>query len=338
MANFEHNVMVALYWGGEIITEMNGFRYTEGAKMIVSMFISTNYAELVELLHEKMGTNSENIQIDISGKYPCSFQEPIIQPSFQQLPMHDNPNFYNQSHTNVPSYSATHGFRQSFGAGPSTHDHRSFDEGSSSQRRTSSSHGEYEAREAEASVDMYNDANAEISSENSEDDDPSGEDEESERESEPDEYIGDSGDLLQNNIGVNPHNQFGHGVSEIPCHDIPYFTTLENEEDIFISTRESEMGCCLAWSEDANKDLEKNMYFSSKAKLKRAVTIWSLRKNKEFEVVTSNKSLWVVRCRFYKTSMSMHHSFKKEKDVASISQVVIYHLSNSSPETKLKNH
>ncbi|KAH0705763.1 hypothetical protein KY285_010296 [Solanum tuberosum] len=26
MANFELNVMVALYWGGKIITEMNGFR------------------------------------------------------------------------------------------------------------------------------------------------------------------------------------------------------------------------------------------------------------------------------------------------------------------------
>ncbi|XP_060182600.1 uncharacterized protein LOC132612330 [Lycium barbarum] len=359
MANFEHNVMVALYWGGEIITEMNGFRYTEDAKMIVSMFISTNYAELVELLHEKMGTDSENMQIDISGKYPCSFQDnntrfiefkiendqsllqffaipqkfmdkidinileiyvktkstnqnnvfqmsgqhgyhmnllaqnygfamdsqphfakSIIQPSFQQLPIHNNPDFYNQSHTDVSSYSATHGFHQSFGAGPIWHGHRSFDE-------------------AKASVDLYNDGNAEIISESSEDDDPSGDDEESEIESQPDEDIGDIGDLLQNNIGVNPHNQFGHGVSETPCHDIPYFATLENEEDIFISTRESEMGCCSVWSEDTKKDLEKNMYFSSKAELKRALTIWSLRKNKEFEMVTSNKSLWVVRCRFY---------------------------------------
>ncbi|KAG5610536.1 hypothetical protein H5410_021817 [Solanum commersonii] len=41
------------------------------------------------------------------------------------------------------------------------------------------------------------------------------------------------------------------------------------------------------------------MFFSSKEKLKRAVTIWSLHKNKEFKVVTSTKSLWVVRCKFY---------------------------------------
>jgi len=74
MANFEHNVMVALYWGGEIITEMNGFRYNECARMIISMSTSTNYVELVGLLHEKMETNSENIEMNISGKYPCSIQ------------------------------------------------------------------------------------------------------------------------------------------------------------------------------------------------------------------------------------------------------------------------
>jgi len=34
----------------------------------------SNYVELVGLLHEKMGTNSENIHMDISGKYPCSIQ------------------------------------------------------------------------------------------------------------------------------------------------------------------------------------------------------------------------------------------------------------------------
>ncbi|XP_047259607.1 uncharacterized protein LOC107865655 isoform X1 [Capsicum annuum] len=74
MANFEENVMVASYWGGEIISEMSGYRYSEGAIMIVSMSISTSYVELVAMLHEKMRTNSENIQMDISGKYPCSFQ------------------------------------------------------------------------------------------------------------------------------------------------------------------------------------------------------------------------------------------------------------------------
>ncbi|KAG5608661.1 hypothetical protein H5410_019942 [Solanum commersonii] len=55
-------------------------------------------------------------------------------------------------------------------------------------------------------------------------------------------------------------------VSEMQNNDIPYFTTLENEEDIFISTRESEMKCCSVWSEDAKKDLEKDMCFSNKAK------------------------------------------------------------------------
>jgi len=77
MANFEDNVMIALYWGGEIITEMNEFRYNECARMIVSMSISTNYVELIKLLHEKMGTDGENIQLDISGKHLCSFQDNI---------------------------------------------------------------------------------------------------------------------------------------------------------------------------------------------------------------------------------------------------------------------
>ncbi|KAM3337140.1 hypothetical protein P3S68_032840 [Capsicum galapagoense] len=39
------------------------------------------------------------------------------------------------------------------------------------------------------------------------------------------------------------------------------------------------------------------MCFSSKDRLKWATTIWSLRKNKEFIVVTSSKKLWIVRCR-----------------------------------------
>ncbi|KAK4734608.1 hypothetical protein R3W88_008869 [Solanum pinnatisectum] len=86
MTSFEHNVMVALYWGGEIITDMNGFRYTECARMIISMSTSTNYVELVGLLHEKMGTNSENIHMNISGKYPCSIQE-IMRPTLIYIMM-----------------------------------------------------------------------------------------------------------------------------------------------------------------------------------------------------------------------------------------------------------
>ncbi|KAH0637564.1 hypothetical protein KY289_037479 [Solanum tuberosum] len=186
------------------------------------------------------------------------------------------------------AYSATHGIHQSFGVGLNEHENRSFAECSSSQRHMESSHNQYETREDETTFDLCNDAHAQRSDENSEEDEPSEDDGESKAiESESDEDIGD---LPQNNCG---------DVSEMQNNDIPYFTTLENEEDIFISTRESEMKYCSVWSEDAKKDLEKDMCFSSKAKLKRAVTIWSLRKNKEFKVVISTKSIWTVRCRFY---------------------------------------
>ncbi|KAH0754991.1 hypothetical protein KY290_025261 [Solanum tuberosum] len=186
------------------------------------------------------------------------------------------------------AYSATHGIHQSFGVGLNEHENQSFAECSSSQRHMESSHNQYETREDETTFDLCNDAHAQRSDENSEEDEPSEDDGESKAiESESDEDIGD---LPQNNCG---------NVSEMQNNDIPYFTTLENEEDIFISTRESEMKYCSVWSEDAKKDLEKDMCFSSKAKLKRAVTIWSLRKNKEFKVVISTKSIWTVRCRFY---------------------------------------
>ncbi|KAH0672436.1 hypothetical protein KY290_024674 [Solanum tuberosum] len=186
------------------------------------------------------------------------------------------------------AYSATHGIHQSFGVGLNEHENQSFVECSSSQRHMESSHNQYETREDETTFDLCNDAHAQRSDENSEEDEPSEDDGESKAiESESDEDIGD---LPQNNCG---------NVSEMQNNDIPYFTTLENEEDIFISTRESEMKYCSVWSEDAKKDLEKDMCFSSKAKLKRAVTIWSLRKNKEFKVVISTKSIWTVRCRFY---------------------------------------
>ncbi|XP_049386699.1 uncharacterized protein LOC125850912, partial [Solanum stenotomum] len=144
----------------------------------------------------------------------------------------------------------------------------------------------------ETNVDLYNDVNAEISDESSEEDEPPKDGDESE----PDEDIDDIRDFSQNGVNLHNHKQ---GVSEIQNHDIPYFRTLENEEDIFMSTCESEMEYCSVWSEEAKKDLKKGMFFSSKEKLKRAVTIWGLHKNKEFKVVTSTKSLWVVRCKFY---------------------------------------
>ena len=74
MANFEHNLMIALNWFDEIITYVNWFKYIERAKTIISMSTLTNYVGLVGLLHEKFGTNSENFQIDISEKYLCAMQ------------------------------------------------------------------------------------------------------------------------------------------------------------------------------------------------------------------------------------------------------------------------
>ncbi|PHU16511.1 hypothetical protein BC332_17716 [Capsicum chinense] len=280
MANFEETVMVALYWGGEIISEMSKFRYNEGARMIVSMSISTSYVELVAMLHEEMKTNSENIQMDISGKYPCSFQA-------------QNYGFAMLSHPHF-AYTATPSIHQSLDASPNEHEYQSYDEGLSSQGHIESGHRQYEIREDEDNFDLCNDAHSQICDESSKEDEPSEDDGESEiLESESDEDTNDSEDLPQNDIGGNLHNQFGQSVSKMQNHDIPYFTTLENEEDIFISTREAEMNCCSVWYDDGKKE----MCFSSKDRLKRAVTIWSLCKNKEFIVVTASKKLWIVRCR-----------------------------------------
>ena len=125
-----------------------------------------------------------------------------------------------------------------------------------------------------------------------EEDEPSKDD----GESESDKDINNARDFSQNDIDINLPNQFEKDVSEVQ-NDVPYFRTLDNEEDIFMSTCESEMEYCSVWSEDDTKDLEKGMFFNSKEKLKRAVTIWSLKK--KFKVVTSNKSLWVARCKFH---------------------------------------
>ncbi|KAG5625118.1 hypothetical protein H5410_010336 [Solanum commersonii] len=164
MTSFEHNVMVALYWGGEIITDMNRFRYTECARMIISMSTSTNYVELVELLHEKMGTNSENIHMDISGKYPCSIQDKI---DINVLEMYVKSKSIDQNV--VFQVSGHHGYHmnllaQNYGFTTanqphfvepivqppfqqlSMHGHRSFGEGSSSQMCIDNSHRDYEAR------------------------------------------------------------------------------------------------------------------------------------------------------------------------------------------------
>ena len=192
MTSFEHNVMVALYWGGEIITDMNGFRYTECARTIISMSTSTTYVELVGLLHEKMGTYSENIHMDISGKYPCSIQgintrfiefkiendQSLLQFLFIPQKFADKIDI-NVLKTYVKTVSTDqnvafqvsghHGYHMNLLAqnyGLTTinqphfvepivqppfqqllmHDHRSFREGSSSQMHIDNSHMEYEAR------------------------------------------------------------------------------------------------------------------------------------------------------------------------------------------------
>ncbi|KAG5597174.1 hypothetical protein H5410_038406 [Solanum commersonii] len=180
MANFEQNVMVALYLGGEIITEMNEFSGQHGFHM--------------NLLAQNYGFAT------ISQPH---FAELIIPPSFQQL---------------------------------STRDHRPFVEGSSSQRHFDSSHREYKA-----------------SDENLEEDEPSKDDDESE----PDEDIIDIRDFSQNDIDINHSNRCEQDVPEMQNHDVPYFRTLEIEEDIFMSTCESEMEHCSVWSEDTQKDLKK---------------------------------------------------------------------------------
>uniref|UniRef100_M1DUP8 Uncharacterized protein n=1 Tax=Solanum tuberosum TaxID=4113 RepID=M1DUP8_SOLTU len=90
------------------------------------------------------------------------------------------------------AYSATHGIHQSFGVGLNEHGYRSFNECSSSQRHIESSHNQYEIREDEATFDLCNDAHAQKSNENSEDDESSEDDGESKAiESKSDEDIGD---------------------------------------------------------------------------------------------------------------------------------------------------
>ncbi|KAG5620362.1 hypothetical protein H5410_005580 [Solanum commersonii] len=71
------------------------------------------------------------------------------------------------------------------------HEHQSFDEGSSSQMHIDKSQREYEA-DNETNIDLYNDVNAEISDESSEEDEAS----EDGDESEPDEDISDIRDFV----------------------------------------------------------------------------------------------------------------------------------------------
>ncbi|KAH0712674.1 hypothetical protein KY290_008253 [Solanum tuberosum] len=80
------------------------------------------------------------------------------------------------------------------------HGHRSFGEGSNSQIHIDNSHRDYEARDNETNVDLYNDVNAKISDESSEEDEPSKDGDASEL----DEDIDDIRDFSQN--GVNLHN------------------------------------------------------------------------------------------------------------------------------------
>ncbi|KAH0668592.1 hypothetical protein KY289_023085 [Solanum tuberosum] len=166
------------------------------------------------------------------------------------------------------------------------HDHRPFGEGSSSQRHFDSNHMEYEARENETDIDLHNDVNAEISDESSEEDEPSKDDDESE----PDEDIVDIRDFSQNDIGINHSNRCEQDVPEMQNHDVPYFRTLENEEDIFMSTCESEMEHCSVWSEDAKKELKKDVISKVHEKFGHQVTYrkaW-LGRQRAFELVYGN--------------------------------------------------
>ncbi|KAM3341341.1 hypothetical protein P3S68_028976 [Capsicum galapagoense] len=160
------------------------------------------------------------------------------------------------------AYTTTPSIHQSLDGSPNEHEYQSYDEGLSSQGHIESGHRQNEIREDGDNFNLCNGAHAQICDESSDEDEPSEDDGESETlESESNEDTNNSEDLPQNDIGVNLHNQFDQSVSEIQNHDIPYFTTLENEEDIFISTRESEMNYCSVWSDDGKKDLKKEMCF-----------------------------------------------------------------------------
>ncbi|KAG5624189.1 hypothetical protein H5410_009407, partial [Solanum commersonii] len=167
------------------------------------------------LSHEFIGSN-----YGFTTANQPHFVEPTVQPPFQQLLMHV---------------------------------HRSFGEGSSSQMRIDNSHRDYEAIDNETNVDVYNDVNAEISDENSEEDEPPKDGDESE----PDQDIDDIRDFSQNGVNLHNHKQ---GVPEIQNHDIPYFRILENEEDIFMSTCEFEMKYCWFPMRGSTKGFEKGMF------------------------------------------------------------------------------
>ncbi|KAG5608437.1 hypothetical protein H5410_019718 [Solanum commersonii] len=242
MANFEHNVMVALYWGDEIITEMNGFRYIECARMTISMSTSTNYVELVGLLHEKMETNSENIEMNISGKYPCSIQGSNTKfiefkiendQSLQQfflipqkfadkidiniLEMYVMTKSRNQN--DVCQISGQHGFHMNLLA--QNYEFATISQPHFAEPIIPPSFQQLSMRDHRPFGEGLNDD-----------------------ESEPDEDIIDIRDFSQNDIGINHSNRCEQDVPEMQNHDVPYFRTLENEEDIFMSTCESEMEHC----------------------------------------------------------------------------------------------
>ncbi|KAG5591815.1 hypothetical protein H5410_042329 [Solanum commersonii] len=171
------------------------------------------YVELVELLHEKMGTTSENIQMDISGNGQHGYHMNLLA---------QNHGFATISQPHYAELIAQSPFQQLL-----MHDQQSFGEGSSSQRHVDNSPREYKDKENETNVDPYSDVNAEISEESSEEDEPSKDD----GESESDEDINDARDFSQNDIGINLPNQFERDVSEVQNHDVPYFRTLDNGED-----------------------------------------------------------------------------------------------------------
>ena len=93
-----------------------------------------------------------------------------------------------------------------------------------------------------------------------------------------------------------PSNEVLSHINTSDDHDIPYFRTLDNEEDVYMSTRESEMSYAGGWSNDSNSELKKGLYFGSKAKLIYGVSVWSIRNNKVFKTVESTRSLWNVKC------------------------------------------
>ncbi|XP_070005698.1 uncharacterized protein [Nicotiana sylvestris] len=116
--------------------------------------------------------------------------------------------------------------------------------------------------------------------------------------------------------------------SHVPFHEqnIPYLDNLPSMPDVDALTRDADAFRSAIWDESRPTVLAKGMYFPAKARLTRAIKMYSVREYREMMVWESTPEVYKVRCRRHFMGCNwMLRVIKKERGLWKVGKYISTH-------------